>query len=111
MELFCFGMLAGMVAALIFIGILRIKDDRAVDQGQLNNDNSVDVHNSGTSGESRDLDIHHWYKHPKRSKTYDEEILNLLNGLLVMRQVLGLSRREKEMLDDTILYIEENEGL
>lgn len=111
MNLFAFGMLVGVIVAIIFMSVVKIKDDRTMDKGQLNNDSSVDVHNSGTGGESRDLDIHHWYKHPKGSKTYEEEIMTLLNGLLVMRQILGLSRREKEMLGDTILYIEENEGL
>ena len=110
MNLFAFGMLAGVIVAIIFMSVVKIKDDRTVDQGQLNNDSSMDVHNSGTGGESRNVGIH-WYTYPEKSEARQVELETLIDGLRSMQTILGLSRRENEMLEDAALYIEENEGL
>ena len=110
MNLFVFGMLAGVIVAIIFMGVVKIKDDRTVDQGQLNNDSSMDDSDSGIDSESRNVGIH-WYTYPEKSVSRQVALETLVDGLWAMQTILGLSRRENEMLEDAALYIEEHEGL
>ena len=52
MELFAFGMLAGALLALIFIGGLNV----AMDKGELNKSNSSNIDCNDDGGDNRSLD-------------------------------------------------------
>ena len=110
MELFSFGMLAGAVLALIFISIVRVKNDKDIDQGSSDGDNCGDSDSDVIHDDNRDMGIH-WYKFPEGSSERQNELEILINKLNVMQMILGICRTEREALQDAILYIEEKEGL
>lgn len=92
MELFAFGMLAGVLFALILIGGMNIAMDKREPDKSGSDSNSDSI----ISGDSECLDRFN-------IEEKIEELITKLRGMVV---VTGLSRTEKETLDEAADVIE-----
>lgn len=97
MEMFYFGIFAGMILTIILLMLFGIKGGKLTDDGD--NDNVSDVRDGDRSGSDDERDN----KPPHRSK---ETVIFYLGE---MGDILGLCRTEKETLEDAIYYLEEGE--
>lgn len=114
MDLFVFGMFAGVIVAFLLITANRIigvdNNDKNVDKRQLHRDNGNGTCDSNNSGSDRSLD-NPWDRYSKGTKEYEEKIENLIIVLHSLSSDGLLCRTEKEAIQDAISYIEMQEKI
>lgn len=114
MELFAFGVLGGIIVAVLFMMVNHIigvdNNDKNVDKRQLHRDSSNDSCDSNDAWRDRSLD-NPWDRYSKGTKEYEEKIENLIIVLYSLSSNGLLCRTEKEAIQDTISYIEMQEKI
>ena len=114
MELFAFGMFAGIIVAVLLIMASRIigvdNDDKNVDKRQLHRDSSNDSRDSNDARGDRSVD-NPWNRYSKGTEEYEEKIENLIMVLYTLSSNGLLCRTEKEAIQDAISYIETQEKI
>lgn len=110
MELFAFGIFAGMIFALMFFCVWgAFRNDENVDQGKSNDDNNVQSSSDAVSELSGGSSDYIW-TYDKGSEKEKEELGCLIDGLYAIALTGGLTSYEKRIIKKIIGYAERDLG-
>lgn len=111
MELFCFGILAGAIIALIIFCIMGVfRSDKDVDQGKPDDDNNIWSNDSSISELFDSLDPNYSWPYDKGSPEEKEELEYLIDSLHAIVLTGGLTSYETRKIKKIIGYAERNLG-